>query len=142
MSFADNSFDLICGTGILHHLDIHAAFHEISRTLRPDGIAVFVEPLGHNPIINFYRKKTPQMRTVDEHPLLIKDIELARDYFKNIDVHYFYLIALLAVPFRKSFAFKYLVSVFNLIDQLLFRMFPFVRKYAWQSVIVFSLPEK
>ena len=42
MSFADNSFDLICGTGILHHLDIHAAFHEISRTLRPDGIAVFV----------------------------------------------------------------------------------------------------
>lgn len=38
----------------------------------------FSEPLGHNPIINWYRNRTPEMRTEDEHPLLIKDIEFAK----------------------------------------------------------------
>src|SRR6266851_3045823 len=70
-AFADNSFDLICGTGILHHLNLNKACAEIRRILRSDGGAVFIEPLGHNPLLNLYRKLTPQIRSVDEHPLLV-----------------------------------------------------------------------
>ncbi len=69
LNFADNSFDLICGTGVLHHLQLRQAYPEIARVLKPSGKAVFSEPLGHNLIINLYRKFTPRFRTVAEHPL-------------------------------------------------------------------------
>src|SRR5712692_5573664 len=52
LDFEDDSFDLICGVAILHHLDLQKALSEVSRTLRPGGLAVFLEPLGHNPAIN------------------------------------------------------------------------------------------
>lgn len=68
MEFENNSFDLVCGTGILHHLDLNKALKELVRVLKPEGKAIFVEPLGHNPIINLYRKLTPSLRTKDEHP--------------------------------------------------------------------------
>jgi ubiquinone/menaquinone biosynthesis C-methylase UbiE len=58
-TFPDNSFDLICGSSILHHLNLDKACAEIRRILRPDGGAVFIEPLGHNPLINMFRKLTP-----------------------------------------------------------------------------------
>jgi hypothetical protein len=48
--------------------DLSLACSEIARVLRPGGPAIFVEPLGHNPLINAYRKRTPALRTVDEHP--------------------------------------------------------------------------
>ena len=55
LEFDDDTFDLICGTAILHHLDLEKAFSEVSRTLRPGGSAIFFEPLGHNPFINLFR---------------------------------------------------------------------------------------
>jgi SAM-dependent methyltransferase len=49
-TFPDNSFDLICGSSILHHLTLDKACAEIRHILRADGCAVFIEPLGHNPL--------------------------------------------------------------------------------------------
>ena len=46
LGFSNQSFDLVCGTGILHHLELGAACGEIARVLRRDGMAVFVEPLA------------------------------------------------------------------------------------------------
>ena len=46
LKFYDSSFDLICGSGILHHLDLERSYKEIQRTLKADGKAVFFEPLG------------------------------------------------------------------------------------------------
>ena len=78
MQFADSTFDMIFGRGILHHLDLERSFRELSRTLKPDGFAIFWEPLGHNPLINLHRRLTPQRRTEDEHPLLITDLKFER----------------------------------------------------------------
>ena len=78
LELLDASFDVVFGEGILHHLDLKKACGEIARVLRAPrrGRAIFVEPLGHNPVINLYRKLTPNMRTVDEHPLVRgEDIE-------------------------------------------------------------------
>src|SRR5262249_36960492 len=73
LAFPDQSFDLIFGRGILHHLDVGASFAELRRVLRPGGAAVFLEPMGHNPLINAFRRRTPSMRTPDEHPLVMAD---------------------------------------------------------------------
>jgi len=46
LKFADDYFDIVCGGAILHHLDLNKALSEIARVLKPDGKAIFVEPLG------------------------------------------------------------------------------------------------
>jgi SAM-dependent methyltransferase len=45
LTFADDSFDLVLTSDVMEHVhDIHAAFAEIARVLRPGGIHVFSIP--------------------------------------------------------------------------------------------------
>lgn len=142
LELPDDSFDLVCGTGILHHLDLDRAYSEIVRTLRPGGSAVFIEPLGHNPLINRFRRKTPTLRTEDEHPLRVEDLELARSYFEEVDWRPFHLLSLGAVPLRRTRAFGAIVRSLDAADRLLFRLAPPLAKHAWQAVLVFAGPRK
>ena len=77
--FPAASFDLIAGAAILHHLDLESALLEVKRLLRPDGQAVFVEPLRDNPILRLGRRASPGARTTDEHPLTPDDWALCAD---------------------------------------------------------------
>jgi 2-polyprenyl-3-methyl-5-hydroxy-6-metoxy-1,4-benzoquinol methylase len=47
-SFDHNSFDIVHGLGILHHLGIEQGLAEVRRILRPGGIGVFLEPMGNS----------------------------------------------------------------------------------------------
>lgn len=140
LTFADQSFDIICSVAILHHLDLDKAYAQIARTLRPGGHAVFLEPLGHNPIINLYRRLTPRMRTPDEHPLLIRDLLLAQKYFDKVEVRYFVLASMLAVPLRNTPVFKPVLYTLEAVDRVLFKSIPWLRKQAWQVVLILSEP--
>ena len=141
LAFGDAAFDVVCGTGILHHLDLDKSVSELARVLKPDGKAVFLEPLGHNPLINLYRRRTPNMRTEDEHPLLMSDLRLARKYFGAVETRYFHLHSLLAVPFRDGRLFSPLLSCLDAADRLLFAL-PFMGRFAWTAVIAMSEPLK
>jgi SAM-dependent methyltransferase len=142
LQFPDSSFDVICGTGILHHLDLDVALSELARTLRPDGRAIFLEPLGHNPLIRAYRRRTPGFRTADEHPLLMKDIDHFTTYFGAIETRFFHLATLAAVPFRKMRFFPRLVAALESFDRGLFRFAPVMRRYAWTTVFSLAMPRK
>ena len=142
LDFPPQSFDLICGVAILHHLDLDRAYSEIARTLKPNGRAVFLEPLGHNPVINLYRRMTPDMRTPDEHPLLIRDLVLADRYFDERHNHYFTLHSLLAVPFRNMSIFSGLLDACEAVDRAVFRAVPPARRLAWQVVIEMARPRR
>lgn len=74
LKFADESFDLVVGRGILHHLDLSLALSEIKRVLRIGGTAVFIEPLADNPLLRVFRALTPGARTIDERPLSRSDL--------------------------------------------------------------------
>jgi SAM-dependent methyltransferase len=142
LEFEDNFFDIIFGSGILHHLDLNKSFKTISKKLSPTGKAIFVEPLGHNPIINRFRNKTPDIRTEDEHPLLMKDFALAEKFFGKVSIKYFYL-ATLSLPILLGGRIpKWLISLFDLGDSIIFSTLPFMRKYAWQVLIQFEQPIK
>ena len=98
MTYPDGFFDLVFGRGIIHHLTIRRAFGELSRVLRPGGHAIFFEPMGHNIAINLFRRRTPELRTVDEHPLLIGDLRDARRSFRRVETRFYGLATLAAVP--------------------------------------------
>lgn len=140
LEFPAHSFDLVCGVAILHHLDLDRAYGEIARTLKPGGRAVFLEPLGHNPFINLYRRMTPALRTEDEHPLLMRDLVLADRYFEERHSHFFTMHSLLAVPFRDTSIFSGLLNACEAADRIVFRAFPPARRMAWQVVIELARP--
>lgn len=142
LAFNDNTFDMVCGMGVLHHLDLNKSFSEIARTLKPHGQALFMEPMGHNPIINLYRTRTPGARTEDEHPLLYRDFELAKRYFGRVETSFFNLCTLAAIPLRRSSFLRTLLIVLRSADTVLFRALPFMRRYAWMVVMTLSEPRK
>lgn len=135
LEFPNNSFDFICGTGIIHHLDTKKAYAEIYRVLKPGGRAIFSEPLGHNPLINLYRKLTPTIRTEDEHPLTMRELDETKKTFAQTNFHHFHLTTLAAAPFVNSFIFKPLLSVLEVIDKTLFTLLPFMKRFSWVVII-------
>lgn len=135
LEFKDQSFDLIFGVGIIHHLDLQLFYGEAARVLKTRGRIIFMEPLGYNPFINLYRKLTPKLRTPDEHPLLKKDLLLLKTYFKELKVSYYHFFTLLAVPFRKTKMFKPLLGLLNAVDNFFFKYIPGFRYLAWYVII-------
>jgi ubiquinone/menaquinone biosynthesis C-methylase UbiE len=142
LEFPDATFDLVCGTGILHHLDLAKSYSELRRVLKPDGAAVFVEPMAHNPLIALYRWATPKMRTADEHPLLVSDLKMAERYFGEVQSEFYHLLSLAAVPFRKTPVFGPLVRALERTDDLIFETAQSMRRFAWRVVLVLRKPRR
>lgn len=69
LPFLDDYFDLVAKISIRHHLDIKWAYEEIVRVLKSEGHGIFLEPLGHNPLINYFMVHKPNLKSIDEHPL-------------------------------------------------------------------------
>lgn len=136
MTFADASFDVVFGRAIIHHLDLDRCYSEIRRVLRPGGTAIFYEPMGHNPLLNAYRNRTPDIRTEDEHPLLVQDFDLARKYFSKVDVEYFGL-ATVASALVGSALREPVFKLGQAIDSVALKV-PFVNKYAWYAIMVMT----
>lgn len=142
MTFTDNTFDLVIGEGILHHLDLEKSYSEISRVLKPGGRAVFMEPLGHNPALIAFRNMTPKLRTPDEHPLLRKDLKLADRYFEITEFRYFHLTSFAAMIFLKTPIFYSVVNYFDKVDQFLFKIAPPLGLLSWYCIMIMSKGDK
>ena len=144
MTFDDNSFDIVYCSGILHHIDMNKAYPEIARILKPSGQLLCTEPLAYNPIIQWYRKRTPHLRTAweIEHILKKKDVYLGKKYFNRLNIiGFFYLFTIAAVPFRNIPLFKLLRGILGLLDKCVLHI-PFIQWLAWQIVFVLSEPKK
>jgi SAM-dependent methyltransferase len=98
LRYPDAFFDVVAGFGVLHHVDLDGARDSLHRVLKPGGLAVFNEPLGHNLPLEFARKYLPYPRK-KEHatdiPLKIKDIERFAAPFERYVVTPFYFFSML-----------------------------------------------
>ncbi len=154
MAFKNNSFDAVFGCNILHHVNIKKTVLEVRRVLKPKGIAVFVEPLAYNPVINIYRRMAYKVRTDGEHPLFMSDIKQIGEVFPNTihyEFHFFTLLIFIwfylverqnpnKVRYWKKIineANKYqnIFKVLYLLDKGILFLFPFLRRYCWITVI-------
>ncbi len=132
--FPNDSFDIVYGTGILHHLQIEKCLNEIHRILKSNGNLLFIEPLGTNPIINLYRKLTPNSRSKDEHPLVKKDFKFINEKFTDTKIKYYGFLTLVFFPFYKSPKNSKLFKLLTDLDQFLFK-FRFFQLFAWSVLI-------
>jgi ubiquinone/menaquinone biosynthesis C-methylase UbiE len=133
-NLSSGAFDIIYGSGILHHLNLNKSLKELSRMLKKGGIMLFIEPMATNPIINIYRKLTPKARSADEHPLIFQDIRLIESMFTNVEIKYYGFLTLIFFPFYKSPENSKLFRFISGIDRIILKT-KYLRFLAW-SVLV------
>lgn len=157
IDFDDNSFDIVYAGNLLHHVDIEKTLIEIRRVLKKGGIFVSWDPLAHNPAINIYRTIAKKVRTEDEHPLHMKDIDLFKKYFSSVSfettwffslwvfIKYFFIdkVDPNEERFWKKIIYdeKNLKNIYNRLeklDNLFLNIFPFLKRYCW-NIIIFSI---
>ena len=143
MTFPDDSFDVVVEYGALHHVDLDAAMRELARVLKPCGKMICTEALRHNPLIHWYRKRTPHLRTAweVEHILGVEHLATFRRHFEQVDVRFFHLFGLAAVPFRRTRLFQSLRKLLDAIDGIVLRP-QVIGKYGWIMVVTAERPRK
>jgi ubiquinone/menaquinone biosynthesis C-methylase UbiE len=134
LPFADNSFDLIFGKAILHHLNVGLGAHELYRVLKPGGRAAFVEPMGMNPALRFARAYLPypnkNPRGADR-PLNYREIKLWGKAFKEFHYRELQLLSML----ERGLGFRRRLKVLRRLDNALLRHVPFMRRYCRYVVL-------
>lgn len=134
-------FDLIHINGVVHHVHIESCFRSILPLLSSKARFLITEPLGTNPLINLYRRLTPQLRSPDEKPLSFADIDQIVSYFDSSVVSIHTITSLILIPISLlpglSFFRPLLVKLSFLtgrLDCLLGRV-PFVNSFGWTIII-------
>jgi SAM-dependent methyltransferase len=136
----DACCDVVVGVSSLHRLDIARTYAEMARVLRPGGRGMLLEALGHNPVINAYRRRTLHRRDRFEHPIRRDEIDLARRWFDSVRVETHHLLDLAAVPVGDHLAGRAARSVLRGADRLLLRPSSPLRWHAWIAVVELEGP--
>jgi SAM-dependent methyltransferase len=135
LPFRSGAFDRIWGHAILHHLELPVALPEIRRVLRADGWAVFCEPWGGNPILEWARRRLPypgKHRTRDEAPLSDAALRLLRKEFSAVTVYPFQLLGMVGRVWRGLRGWSGLARL----DQKLLAGVPGLRRWCRYVVLV------
>ena len=125
--FDDDTFDIIICARMLHHIEFERVMKELQRVLKKDGKVICIEALGINPLLNFYRKITPEQRTHWEtaNILTFKHIRIAQKYFKVENIKFWHFLSPLAKFSRM------LLPMLNFLDARLFSKIPYLNRLAW-----------
>jgi len=134
MPFASGEFDLMHGEAVLHHISLPAAAPEIRRVLKRGGRAVFKDPLGHNPVLEFVRDHMPAVtgksaKKGTDRPLTIDDVEGFGRFFAAYEYRTFGLSSMAATLLRLSRRGA-VTRALHALDNAVIEHVPFVRRYA------------
>jgi ubiquinone/menaquinone biosynthesis C-methylase UbiE len=141
-SLPSQSFDLIVGRWILHHVDLVAAGPELARILVPGGRMVFLENSGANPVLNFARNQiagrfgVPRFGTEDERPLTAEDWAVLERSFGRVRAE-FPIVEFFELFNRQVLRYRWrsLAAVCRQLDASLGRMRA-LRKYSYRVLVI------
>jgi 2-polyprenyl-3-methyl-5-hydroxy-6-metoxy-1,4-benzoquinol methylase len=127
--FQSESFDVIHGFGILHHIGLRVGMMEVKRLLRPGGRGLFFEHMANSKLIERFRPKEKDY-TKGERPVTWKEIQMMRSEFSR----------LVARPFHIASRLRKRVRVLNRplvkrVDHAVLSALPFMRHFASGLVI-------
>jgi 2-polyprenyl-3-methyl-5-hydroxy-6-metoxy-1,4-benzoquinol methylase len=145
LDYPDQSFDVVAGLDILHHVEVDSALREAHRVLKPGGIAVFRE-FVEVPVFDAVRSSAlgtrlvsnapslDEHRTEDEHKLTREQMAIVTSVFPNAEVIRFNLLS----RFRRFLPNKHpeRPSKIERLDQWVFRLLPFAQVFGGDVVMV------
>lgn len=129
MEFEDHTFDYVVGHSALHHLNLELARKEISRVLKPNGMALFLEPRIPFKWLIHLRRFIPIKCFESPGGGQLRDQEIKEfsQYFDSYRSRYFVFLRKLArFPIINKIA-----NQLDLIDSILIRKFPFLKKFCF-----------
>jgi SAM-dependent methyltransferase len=143
--FADAEFDLIYASAALHHtLKYPHAVEELVRVLKPGGKLILAETYGNNRLLNLARRLRWRLSREpaeqgEDILLSTREINLLRPHFRHIEVAPLNLLAMAKRLFRGRFTHagvRKFVGALEVVDAVLLRLFPFLRRYCGEVIIV------
>ena len=155
LQYEDNSFDIMYGSAILHHVNVALAGREMLRCLKPGGIAYFHENSDRNPILRFLRRVMfgrpngyqkqqflflKRTGDSDEYPLTEHEVRQLESIFNghmrryNSRFEFFHLLSRI-MPDNKL-----LSSLLWNADTLIGRLFPCLKPYSFTQQILLEKP--
>lgn len=141
LSLEGTLFDVVIGSAILHHTDIASSITNIERVVKPNGRAVFVEPMNENPALKVWRRFTPQRRSPTEKALLKRDLDFIRTVFPKAIFRYFGFVSMvtygLLMFFPNNGPLLSMNKILERIDTALAESFPRLGMY--YAVVVMEL---
>lgn len=146
LPYEDNSFEMIVGVDILHHVDIPKAVVECHRVLKEGGQAIFREPLEvpfldwirNTKLVKLFAPTEASFElhiTEDERKLNSIDVEILRNTFPKMEMRRFLFLSRFDKFFRDGEDPK--PSFLEKIDHLLMTYIPGVKYLG--GVVIFIL---
>ena len=138
--FPDASFDIVHGSGILHHIGLDQSLCEVWRLLVNGGVAVFLEPLQSDPVTEGLKtilsRRLPSFLrltslTSGEEDLRLSDIEKAGRLWREFAVFPYHL----TYRARKLFLPPQLWEHSLRLDHWILSRLPAARRLAGAAVI-------
>jgi len=131
----DNEFDLVVGQVSLHHLPLKSAGLELKRVLKPNGEAIFLEPIHSYKW--FYKLRGILPLACLESPgggaLRRDEIESLGQLFGKLEVTYFgFFERLRRLPF-----FRWASGALYAMDSIVLRL-PLMKKFASHALITLT----
>lgn len=155
----DQQFDVIYVGNLFHHVDIASTLERLCALLKPEGVLVSWDPVAYNPLINVYRRIATDVRTADEHPITVADLDTFREHFRHVETRYFWFSTLIIfiimalVQLRNPNKERYWKKVveeadrwaplyrpLEKLDRFLLGIFPFLGLLCWNVVITATGP--
>lgn len=132
-----DSFDIVHGIGILHHVGIKEGLYEVKRLLKKGGIGVFLEPMSNSKFIDHlklwvYGGKENMDYTDHERPLSIFEINKYKGLFSESMIYPYHLIYRI-----RRFLPKIIGEGTQVVDYYMLKLFPFLK--IWAGGVLISI---
>lgn len=141
----DEMFDYVFGPEALHHTaKYEKADEELYRILKKGGKAVFRESLGHNPLIELFRKIIVLLKGASEAGetnLTYEEIYRIGKKFSSVRTYEMSLFFMVKRLFRGNFDLplvKFILKSLNRLDDVLISRFSNLKKYCGEVIIVYE----
>jgi ubiquinone/menaquinone biosynthesis C-methylase UbiE len=145
LSLSDQSFDVIVGIDILHHVDIKKAMLEVRRLLKNDGVAIFREPVEVNfldwirntSLVRFFVPNSASLEnhiTEDERKLNQMDFQNIKQVFPRMVIERSLILSRFDKFVRSNHSKS--ASMLERIDYFLTRIIPGYSKLGGGAVII------
>jgi SAM-dependent methyltransferase len=141
IGFRDNSFDIVIGNGVLHHvLKYPGVFDELWRVMKPGSRAYFHKGLADFPIFSLYWKMKGAVEEGDV-PIHAHQIRRLAQRFSKVeiigDTFLFSIKTFLWKPNADKIT-RFILRMCKNMDTVLFRIYPRLRAWGSFSYIILT----